>query len=65
MLLGVIATVCVDDLGLLKRPATYAANRLNGINQRQQLGDVLAIRACQGRADRNAIGVYEDVMLGA
>jgi len=64
MRLGVVATVCVDDLGFVKRPATYAANRWNGVNQRQQLSDVVAIRACQDRADRNAIGVYEDVVLG-
>jgi hypothetical protein len=64
MRLGVIATVCVNDLGLLKRPATYAANRWNGVKQWQQLGDVVAIRASEDRADRNAIGVYEDVVLG-
>ena len=64
MRLGVIATVCVDDFGLLKRSATYAANRWNGVDQWQQLGDVVAIRACQDRADRNAVGVYEDVVLG-
>ncbi|MGF6472600.1 hypothetical protein QFZ89_007851 [Paraburkholderia youngii] len=64
MRLGVIATVCVDDLGLLKRPATYAANRWNGVKQRQQLGDVVTIRASEDRADRNAIGVYENVVLG-
>lgn len=39
MRLGVIATVCVDNLGFLKRPATYAANRWNGVDQWQQLGD--------------------------
>ena len=58
MRLGVIATVCVDDFGLLKRSATYAANRWNGVNEWQQLGDVVAIRACQDCADRNAVGVY-------
>lgn len=62
--LGVIATVRVDDLGLLKWPATYAANRWNGVKQWQQLGDVVAIRASEDRADRNAIGVYKDVVLG-
>ena len=64
MRLGVIATVCVDNLGFLKRPATYATNRWSCVNQRQQLGDVVAIRACQDRNDRNAVGVYEDVVLG-
>ncbi len=64
MRLGVIATVCVDDFGLLKRSATYAAYRWNGVNEWQQLGDVVAIRACQDRADRNAGGVYQNVVLG-
>lgn len=64
MCLRVIATVCVDDLWLLKRPTTYAANRWNGVKQRQQLGDIVAIRASEDHADRNAIGVYEDVVLG-
>ncbi|MBB5405344.1 hypothetical protein QF000_000028 [Paraburkholderia atlantica] len=63
--LAVIATVCVDDHGLLKRPATYAANRWNGVRQRQQLGDVVTIRPSEDRADKDAIGVYEDVVLGA
>ncbi len=65
MRLGVVATICIDNLGFLKRPATYAANRWNGVNQRQQLSDVVAIRARQDRADGNAIGIDEDVVLGA
>jgi len=64
MRLGVVAAVCVDDLGFVKRPAMYAANRWNGVHQRQQLNDVVAIRACRDRAERNAIGVYEDVVPG-
>lgn len=64
MRFGVIAAVCVDDRGFLKRSATHAANRWDGVNQWQQLGDIVAIRAGQDRADRNAIGVYEDVVLG-
>ena len=64
MRLGVIATVCVDDFGLLKRSATYAAHRWNGVNEWQQLSDVIAIRACHDRADRNAVSVYQDVVLG-
>jgi hypothetical protein len=60
MPLGVVPTVCVDDPGFLKRPATYTANRWSGVSQRQQLSDVVAIRACQDPANRNAIGVYEE-----
>lgn len=64
MRLGVIATVGVDDFRFLKRPAAHAADRWNGVYQGQQLGDVVTIRAGQDHADGNAIGVYEDVMLG-
>jgi hypothetical protein len=48
----------------VKRPVMYAANQRNGVHQLQQLHDVVAIRACRDRAERNAIGVYEDVVLG-
>ncbi|SDE25972.1 Putative transposase of IS4/5 family [Paraburkholderia lycopersici] len=43
------------------RLATYAANRWNGANKRQQLSDVVAIRACQDRAYRSTGGIDEDV----
>ena len=62
-----IEHVCVHSdgcFGLLQRSATYAAYRWNGVNEWQQLVDVVAIRACQDRADRNAVGVYQDVVLG-
>lgn len=62
--IGIVATIGIDDLGLLKRSAVHAADRRNCVDQRQQLGDIIAIRTCQNGADRNAIGVYEDVVLG-
>lgn len=61
---GIVAAIGVDDAGLLKRSATDAANRRNCINERQQLRDVVGVRAGQDRDDRNAVGVYEDVVLG-
>lgn len=64
MRLGVVATVCVDDFRLLKRPAAHAANWRDRINERQQLGDVVAVRAGQDCADGDAIRIDEDVMLG-
>ncbi len=65
MRLGVVAANCTDNLGFLTRLATYAANRWNGVDQWQQLGDVVAIRARQDRADGNTFGINEDVVLGA
>jgi hypothetical protein len=64
MRIGIVATVGVNDLGLAKRPTACAANLRDGVDQRQQLRDIVAIRACQNRADRNAVCVYEHVVLG-
>ncbi|KWC26457.1 hypothetical protein WL50_07570, partial [Burkholderia ubonensis] len=75
---GIVAAIGVDDAGLLKRSATDTANWWNRINERQQLRDVVGVRASQDcddgnvvgvRAsqdcdDGNAVGVYEDVVLG-
>ncbi|SEF14325.1 hypothetical protein SAMN02787142_8283 [Burkholderia sp. WP9] len=62
MRVGVVAAVGVDDLGLAKRSAAHASNRRDGVDQRQQLRDIVAIRAGQDDADRNAVRVYEDVV---
>lgn len=64
MRLGVVATVCVDDFGLLKRATAHAANWRDRVDERQQLGDVVAVRPGQDCADGDAICVDEDVMLG-
>lgn len=64
MRIGVIAPVSIDDLRLLYGPTTYSADRRNGIDERQQLGNVIMVRSGQDCADRDAIGVYEDVVLG-
>jgi hypothetical protein len=45
MWFGVVAAIGVNDFGLVKRPATYTADRRNRIDKRQQLGDVVAVRA--------------------
>jgi hypothetical protein len=65
MRVGVVAAVGVDDLGLAKRSAAHASNRRDGVDQRQQLRDIVAIRAGQDDADRNAVRVYEDVVFGS
>ncbi len=61
---GVVAAIGVDDAVLPKRSATNAANGWNRINERQQLRDVVGVRASQDHNERNAVGVYEDVVLG-
>lgn len=64
MRVGIVATVGVDDFGLAKRSAASAANRWDRVDQRQQLRDIVAVRAGQDGADRNAVRVYEDVVFG-
>lgn len=64
MRVGIVATVGIDDLGLAKRSAASAENRRDSVDQRQKLRDIVAVRAGQDRADRNAVRVYEDVVPG-
>jgi hypothetical protein len=64
MWFGVVAAIGVNDFGFLQRPATHAGNRRNRIDERQQLGDVVAVLSGQGRTDGDAIGIDEDVMFG-
>jgi hypothetical protein len=63
MRLGVVTAIRVDDSGLAKRSAAYAANWRDRVDERHQLGNVVAIRASQDGTDGDAIGVDEDVML--
>ena len=65
MRVRIVTTVGVDDLGLAKRSAASATNWRDGVDQRKQLGDIVAVCTGQNRADWNAVGVYEDVVLGA
>lgn len=46
---GIVAAIGVDDAGLLKWSTTDTANRRNCINERQQLRNVVGVRAGQDR----------------
>ena len=46
-------------------PATPPADRRDGVEQRDQLGDVVAVAAGQGDGERDAAGVADQVVLGA
>jgi hypothetical protein len=65
MMPGIIAAVGVDDFGLPKWAPSYAANRWNCLDQRQQLGDVVAVGARQNHTNRNPVGIYEDMVFRA
>ena len=61
----VVATVGVEASGASPGPAHLAAHRRHGIEQGQQLGDVVAIAAGQGAGERQSFGLDEEVVLGA
>ena len=64
MCFGIVATIGVDNTRLVLRPATYAANRRNRVNQWQKLSDVVAVGTRQDCVEGYTVGVDEDVMLG-
>ncbi len=59
----VVTTVGVDAARTAQRPSTHAADRHDGLDQRNQLGDVVAIGAGQDCRDRRSVGVGCDVVL--
>jgi hypothetical protein len=65
VLVVVVATVGVDLAGLAAGSSAAAANRRYGVDQRDQLGDVVAVAAGEGDRERDAAGVADQVVLGA
>ncbi len=61
----VITPVSVDAAGTAQRPPTHAANRYDGLNQRNNLGDVVMIGDSQDCRDRCSVGVGGEVVLGS
>jgi hypothetical protein len=47
------------------RPATAAADRRHGLDQGNELGDVVSVAAGEADRERDAAGVADQVMLGA
>lgn len=65
VLVEVVASVGEQDSGPLAWATAATAQRLEAIDQRQQLGDVVAVAARQRDRERNAAGVAQQVVLGA
>lgn len=67
VLVVVVAAVGQDQVGLLSWPADLAGDRarVQRVEQRQQLGDVVAVAARQRDRERDAGRVDEQVVLGA
>lgn len=53
----VVSAVGVHRLRAPSRPAALAADRRGGLDQRDQLGDVVAVAAGGGGGERNAVGL--------
>jgi hypothetical protein len=65
VLVVVVATVGGDPVGPSTRAADLAADRRDALDQREQLGDVVAVAAGDGPGERDPGRVYEKVMLRA
>ncbi len=65
MRVGIVSTVSLHQLGLSPRSTALASNGRDGLNQRQQLGHVVAIGLGQNDRERNALRVDEEVMFRA
>ncbi|ALO98644.1 hypothetical protein SHL15_7642 [Streptomyces hygroscopicus subsp. limoneus] len=61
----VVATVCEQCVRLPARAPGPAANRWDGIEQRQQLGDVIAVATGQKDRERSTAPIGDQVVLGA
>ena len=61
--LGIVAAVPLDQAGLAHRPARTSAQRGHGVDQGQQLGDIVPVRRGQRRDERNPVRVGENMML--
>src|SRR3954470_704847 len=65
VLVVVIATVGDELLGALARAAWLATDGADAVDERQQLGDVVAVAAGRRDGQRDAGGVADQVVLGA
>jgi len=65
VLVVVVAAVGHDPLGPLPRATAAAVHGRHGVQQRDQLGDVVAVAAGYREGKRDAGGVDEQVMLGS
>lgn len=61
----VIAAICINALRLLEWAAAAARDGRDRSDQRFKLGDVVAIGASQDRGERCAIGIGDEMVLGA
>ena len=63
--LRVVSAIGANLTRSVQWAAAQSANRRNRVNQRQQLRDVVDVRAGQDRGKQRAVGVGDDLALGA
>ncbi len=59
----VVTTIGLHDDGRGQWPSTLATNGRDGLDQGQQLGDVVAVGACEDQRERNALRFGSEVVL--
>ena len=65
VLVVVVAAVGGEAVWSSPRPADLAAHRWHAVDQRDELGDVIAVAARHRPGEWDAAGVYQEVVLGA
>ena len=65
VLVVVVAAIRGYAVGSPTWPAHLAAYRRHPVEQRDQLGDVVAVAAGQCPGERNPAGIYQEMVLGA
>jgi hypothetical protein len=63
VLVVVVAAISAHPVGATARPSDQAAYRWHSVDQRDQLGDIVAVAAGESPGERDSGRVYEKVML--
>ena len=59
----IVTSVALNDPGLRKRAARFAGDARDGVNQRVQLGDIVAVGASEDYRERDALRFCDEVVL--
>jgi hypothetical protein len=65
VLVVVVAAIGDDAVGAAPRPTDVSTHRRHSIQQREQLGDVVAVGAGERPGKRQPAAVYEEMLLAA
>jgi len=59
----IVAPVTLNDAGLRKRPAAFASNGRDGVNQWMKLGHIVAVGTREDYRERDALRFGDEVVL--